>query len=114
VTPPRGRPVERRCVACRALRDRKDLWRVVRLASGGLALDQGMGRSAYLCPHPDCLDEARRRRRLQRALRCAVDDSILTVLEQRLPRLHALRQDDKWPQPGCGPEAAHAPARSET
>jgi predicted RNA-binding protein YlxR (DUF448 family) len=107
--PPRGRPVERRCVACRQLRDRKNLWRVVRLAAGGLALDQGMGRSAYLCPHPDCLDEARRRRRLQRALRCAVDASILDVLEQRLPRQHALRQDDQWPQPGCGPEAPLPP-----
>ena len=67
-----GRPVLRRCVACRALQDRRDLWRVVRLAGGGIALDRGMGRSAYLCPQQTCLEEARRRRRLQRALRCSV------------------------------------------
>lgn len=105
-----GRPVLRRCVACRQLRDRLELLRVVRLASGeGLALDRGMGRSAYLCPEPVCLDEARRRRRLQRALRCAVDDRILHSLEGRLPRQHPLRQDDKWPQLGCGSVATVAP-----
>jgi predicted RNA-binding protein YlxR (DUF448 family) len=113
--PSRGRPVLRRCVACRQLRDRADLWRLVRLAGGGgLALDAGMGRSAYLCPDPACLEEARRRRRLQRSLRCAVEERIYTTLEGRLPTRHPLRQDDKWPQPGCGPEAFVAPARSET
>jgi len=80
-----GRPVLRRCVACRELRDRRQLWRVIRLAGGdGLALDQGMGRSAYVCPCHACLEEARRRRRLQRALRCPVEDSVLEQLEQRL------------------------------
>lgn len=74
----------RRCVACRQLCDRRQLWRVIHLAGGGVALDRGMGRSAYLCPSPACLQEARRRRRLQRALRCPVEDSLLDQLEQRL------------------------------
>jgi hypothetical protein len=79
-----SRPVLRRCVACRTLSDRSRLWRIIRLAAGGIALDQGMGRSAYLCPCRNCLEEARRRRRLGRALRCAVDDAILNELEARL------------------------------
>ena len=78
------RPVLRRCVSCRTLVDRQRLWRVVRLADGGLGLDGGMGRSAYLCPTPTCLDEARRRKRLQKALRCQVSDSIYAILEARL------------------------------
>ena len=79
-----ARPVLRRCVACRRLADRDLLWRVIRLAGGGLALDRGMGRSAYLCPDAACLEEARRRRRLQRALRCPVPDTVLETLDQRL------------------------------
>ena len=79
------RPVLRRCVSCRLLVDRCQLWRVTRLAAGGLVLDGGMGRSAYLCPSPSCLDEARRRKRLQRSLRCPVSDSIFATLEARLP-----------------------------
>jgi uncharacterized protein len=78
------RPVLRRCVACRELLDRQQLWRVIRLAEGGIGLDQGMGRSAYLCPSQVCLDEAKRRKRLQRALRCQVADSIVEALERRL------------------------------
>ena len=74
----------RRCVACRALLDRQQLWRVIRLAEGGLGLDQGMGRSAYLCSSLTCLEEAKRRKRLQRALRCQVADSIFEALERRL------------------------------
>jgi len=71
-------------VTCRELLDRQQLWRVIRLAEGGLALDQGMGRSAYLCRSHPCLDEARRRKKLQKALRCQVADSIYAALEQRL------------------------------
>ena len=78
------RAVLRRCVACRALLDRQQLWRVIRLAEGGLGLDQGMGRSAYLCPNQACLEEAKRRKRLQRALRCQVADAIVETLEKRL------------------------------
>ena len=77
-------PVLRRCVACRRLVDREALWRVIRLAGGGIGLDQGMGRSAYLCPSRECLEEARRRRRLPRALRCPIPETILASLEARL------------------------------
>lgn len=81
---PGQRLVLRRCVACRRLEDRRAFWRVIRLAEGGLTLDRGMGRSAYLCPTSACLEETRRRRRLQRALRCPVPDAILATLAQRL------------------------------
>ena len=78
------RPVLRRCVACRQLLDRRQFWRVIRDHQDGVLLDQGMGRSAYLCPNEDCLEEARRRKRLQKALRCQVPDAVLEALEQRL------------------------------
>ena len=74
----------RRCVSCRELLNRQQLWRIIRLAEGGIGLDQGMGRSAYLCPNQVCLEEAKRRKRLQRALRCQVAETIVETLEQRL------------------------------
>ena len=43
-----------------------------------------MGRSAYLGQREACLEEARRRKRLQKALRCQVPDDVLAALEQRL------------------------------
>ena len=80
-----ARPVQRRCAACRRLADRRLLWRVIRPAGGGtLLLDAGMGRSAYLCPSEECLQDARRRRRLQRSLRCPVDEAVYRQLAERL------------------------------
>jgi hypothetical protein len=83
----------RRCVSCRQLCDRTLLWRVIRLAAGGIALDRGMGRSAYLCPCRACLDDVRRKKRLQRALRCQVGDSIVDALELRLQPSAASRSE---------------------
>ena len=78
------RPVLRRCVACRELLDRQQLWRVIRDPQDGVLLDRGMGRSAYLCPTEACLDEARRRKRLNKALRCQVPDTVIKTLQERL------------------------------
>jgi predicted RNA-binding protein YlxR (DUF448 family) len=103
------RPVLRRCVACRTLADRRQLWRVIRLAGGGFALDRGMGRSAYVCPSHDCLLDTQRRRRLQRALRCQVPVSILECLQARLQQ--PLRQDEVWPASDCGLDTPVTPDR---
>ena len=79
-----SRPILRRCVACRQLMDRSLLWRVIRDHRDGVLLDSGMGRSAYLCARKTCLEEAYRRKRLQKALRCQVPETVLAALEQRL------------------------------
>ena len=79
-----AKPILRRCVACRQLQDRRHLWRVIRDQKDGVLLDSGMGRSAYLCPKEECLEEARRRKRLQKALRCQVPDAVLTTLNERI------------------------------
>ena len=79
-----SRPILRRCVACRQLMDRSLLLRVIRDHRDGVLLDSGMGRSAYLCPRKTCLEEAYRRKRLQKALRCQVPETVLAALEQRL------------------------------
>ena len=77
-------PILRRCVSCRKLLDRKQLWRIVRDYQDGVLLDKGMGRSAYLCPNEKCLKEAWQRKRLQKALRCQVNVSVIEVLQNRL------------------------------
>ncbi len=78
------KPILRRCVACRQLLDRQQLWRVIRDHKDGVVLDKGMGRSAYLCPKKNCFDEAHRRKRLQKTLRCQVPSKVIKVLQDRL------------------------------
>ncbi len=83
------RTVLRRCVACKKLIDRKRLLKVTRdYRDGVVVLDKGMGRSAYLCPKESCLEEAWRRKRLQKALRCQVELNVIEVLQNRLNHCH--------------------------
>jgi len=79
------KPNYRRCVSCRAIAPKDDLWRVVRQHStGAVDLDEGMGRSAYLCPDPHCLQAAQKKKRLSKALRVPVPETIYQQLWQRL------------------------------
>ena len=78
-------PTLRRCVSCRELFDRRQLLRIIRLAGGaGVVMDEGMGRSAYVCASNACVEDARKRRKLQRALRVPVADSVYDALAKRL------------------------------
>jgi len=63
------KPVLRRCVSCACLKDRTQMLRLVRLTSGDIGRDGGFGRSAYVCRSEACLQDARRRKRLQKSLR---------------------------------------------
>ena len=80
-----AQPTLRRCVSCRELFDRRQLLRIIRLAGGaGVVMDEGMGRSAYVCASNACVEDARKRRKLQRALRVPVADSVYDALAKRL------------------------------
>ena len=76
----------RRCVSCRKLLDRKQFLKVTRDYQDGVVLEGGMGRSAYICPTETCLQDSWRRKRLQKALRCQVPESILESLQKRINR----------------------------
>ena len=73
-------PIQRRepvrtCVACRQEAGKRTLVRVVRDAGGGAALDptgRAPGRGAYLHRDPSCLEIARKKKALERALKTTV------------------------------------------
>lgn len=83
-------PNYRRCVSCRKIAAKQAFWRIVRVSSLPVEspplvqLDQGMGRSAYLCPQAACLQLAQKKNRLGRALKATVVDELYQALWQRL------------------------------
>ncbi len=77
-------PILRRCVACKKVLDRKYFLKVTKDFQNGVVLSNGMGRSAYLCPTESCLEEAWKRKRLQKALRCAIHLSVFNMLQKQL------------------------------
>jgi len=83
----------RRCVSCRKLNHRSSFWRIVRVfPSHQLQLDQGMGRSVYLCPEAGCLKLAQKKDRLGRSLKLTVPESLYQTLWLRLTQSEAQMQ----------------------
>ena len=79
------KPGMRRCLACRKVAPKAEFWRIVRLhPCHTVVLDQGMGRSAYLCPQSECLNTARKKNRLAKALKTTVPAAIYDELMYRL------------------------------
>ena len=62
---------QRTCIACRKVRPKRELIRLVRLADGSIEADargRKVGRGAYLCPELECWDIGLKRSRLEHAL----------------------------------------------
>ncbi|PSF38984.1 DUF448 domain-containing protein [Aphanothece hegewaldii CCALA 016] len=75
----------RRCISCHKIAPKTSFWRIVRVyPSGQVQLDQGMGRSAYLCPTDSCLKNALSKNRLGRALRSPIPQDLVQTLRERL------------------------------
>jgi predicted RNA-binding protein YlxR (DUF448 family) len=88
-----SQPNERRCVSCRRVRSKQEFWRIVRVfPSGQVQLDQGMGRSAYICPQASCLQTAQKKNRLGRALHASVPETLYQTLWQRLAQSNSQNQ----------------------
>ena len=80
---PRKTPV-RSCISCRTAGDKRALLRFVRDAQGEVSLDpsgKAPGRGAYVCPNMDCFKDARRKHRLNSALKVALTDDDYARLE---------------------------------
>lgn len=82
---------QRTCVACRTMRPKRELVRVVRTPEGEVVVDERgkqNGRGAYLCAQRVCWEEALGRRRLASALRVSLDEATTARLQayaQALP-----------------------------
>jgi uncharacterized protein len=76
---------QRTCIACRQVKERKDLIRLVSIEKGVAEIDPSgkkPGRGAYLCPRKTCWESALKKNRLDYALRTKLhDDSRQTLRE---------------------------------
>ena len=77
----------RKCVGCGQMKPKAELIRVVRDNAGGVSLDPSgkkPGRGAYICLQGDCLTQARKARRLEKAFSAPVAPEIYDALEVSL------------------------------
>ena len=86
---------QRTCVACRTVRSKRELVRVVRTSEGAVMVDETgkrNGRGAYLCRQRGCWETALERGQLERALKVTLDAETKAQLREYaagLPQLLA-------------------------
>ena len=69
----------RRCVSCRTNKHKSEFLRIVKLADGKIFFDdtgKAQGRGAYVCNDEKCINELKKRRRLDKQFKTKVPDEI--------------------------------------
>lgn len=77
----------RQCVACRQMKEKRELIRIVRTPDGRVAIDESgrmNGRGAYLCRSAECLARASKARSLEKSLRAAVPQTLYEALSEEM------------------------------
>ena len=77
----------RMCTACREMKPKKELVRVVKTPEGEIKLDFSgklNGRGAYICASIECLKKAEKSNALSRAFSTPVSSEIYAQLEKEL------------------------------
>jgi hypothetical protein len=75
----------RMCIACRELKEKKAMLRIVKNSEGNIFLDfssKAAGRGAYICDNPECIKKLRKGRLLNRVFACEVDESVYGAIEE--------------------------------
>ncbi len=78
---------ERKCTGCQGRFPKFALVRVLRTPEGEVILDltgKKSGRGAYICKNNACFKKARKAKRLESALECAIPDEIYERMEEEL------------------------------
>jgi len=77
----------RMCTGCGEMKPKQELVRVVRSPEGEVSVDltgKKPGRGAYICRSAECLQAARKKRRLERAFSCQIGDEVYDTMEKEL------------------------------
>lgn len=77
----------RKCLGCDEMLGKKGMIRIVRGPDGTISVDETgkkSGRGAYLCRDAECLSKARKKRGLERSLKCAVPAEVYERLEREM------------------------------
>ncbi len=75
----------RQCVACRELKEKRCMLRIVKNSDGRIFLDfssKASGRGAYICDNPECVKKLKKNRLLNKVFSCAVEEEIYAAVEE--------------------------------
>ena len=77
-------PVMRRCISCRTTFDRNNLFKITNDHKLGIMLNQGMGRSAYICRTKKCFTDSKLQKKLQKALKSNLKPDFFDIFKREI------------------------------
>ena len=77
-------PVMRKCISCRITFDRNNLLKITNDHKLGIRLNQGMGRSAYVCKSKKCSMDSKLKKKLQKALKSILNPDFFDIFEREI------------------------------
>lgn len=80
----------RQCVGCGEKKSKKELIRIVCSEDGAIGFDltgKKNGRGAYICSNVACLEQARKKKALERALKTEVSQQSYDALKKELEQI---------------------------
>ena len=72
-------------IACRELKEKRDMLRVVKNGEGKIFIDfssKASGRGAYICNNPDCIKKLAKQKLLNKVFSCAVGAEVYAQIEE--------------------------------
>lgn len=78
---------ERMCIGCREMKPKAGLIRVVKNKENEISVDKtkkSNGRGAYICSNASCLENAKKRKGLERALEAKITEEIYDMLKSQV------------------------------
>ncbi|HAC10251.1 MAG TPA: DUF448 domain-containing protein [Clostridiales bacterium] len=85
---------KRMCVACREMKEKREMFRVVKNAAGEIFADfsgKAAGRGAYICNNDECVKRLKKQRLLNKAFSAPVSDEVYRRIEEEVQSQNAKR-----------------------
>ena len=78
---------QRSCVICRTQKNKNELLRIVKNKDNIVKVDEKgkeAGRGAYICYSIECLEKAKKNKKLEKALNTKIDEEIYIEIEKNI------------------------------
>lgn len=77
----------RTCIGCGQAHNKAQMLRIVRTADGSIEPDptgKKNGRGTYICRNKECFEAAFRKRKIEKAFSCRVDNSVYEAIKNEI------------------------------
>jgi predicted RNA-binding protein YlxR (DUF448 family) len=75
----------RMCIACREMKPKKEMLRIVKNAAGEVKIDfsgKAAGRGAYICNNDECIKKLKKYRLLNKTFSCEIESAVYEKIEE--------------------------------